>query len=314
MSWLLPWNNRTRQEIEWNPNPGNQVELDFVLVKGKKVATAPGLRISDESGLAVAKRSGWILGFGKLEQLICTDVFVDWFPKQGVDAKLKTFTNALLNLEQVRIAEKITLTQEQRNNFAQKLCDDLIRPTGVQPELLTKEGYFVLRSKEEHPVNPSATIQAKKEFFAQFNALPPVIATSMAMKALTRHNDLLDMENAHETSSILFDPKIKNSTLNETDERSIIAKEYDNIANDISNITLQGDVAMGNLTNLLEQTILTSADPDEIAELERSVHEVQEGYSQKTRDLQQYEAKLEDVRNGMEEEFLNKQAHFDVLN
>ena len=101
MSWLLPWNNRTRQEIEWNPNPGNQVELDFVLVKGKKVATAPGLRISDESGLAVAKRSGWILGFGKLEQLVCNDVFVDWFPKQSVDAKLKTFTNALLNLEHV---------------------------------------------------------------------------------------------------------------------------------------------------------------------------------------------------------------------
>ena len=88
----MNWNFLSRgvkrlQEIEWITGE-TQEEMDSVLVKGKRVKCAPGLRFSDTEGLSVAQRSGWILGWGKLEDLDRSKTHIDWVSKGGCEQKL----------------------------------------------------------------------------------------------------------------------------------------------------------------------------------------------------------------------------------
>ena len=286
-----------------------------VLVNGKKVIAAPGLRFGDEKALALARRNGWIIGWSKLEDLQHAGVFVDWISKEGMEPKLKHFTNSLLKLEETRLGStKIKLTLEQRNAFAHELCEDLIRPTGVEPGKLLKDGYFVLRNLCEPPNKDSHFIELRKRELAEFQALPPIIVTALAMKELSSQNNLLELESNHETSSILFNPSIRNSTVSNPVTKSIIAQEYDDLVGDISNISLDSDIAIGAMNSLLEQTAVTTPDAEDLSALERTFSAVQDNYLKGVKSLQLHENKLNMTRTGMEDEFLSKQARYEVLN
>ena len=146
MKWPFTWGDKPLQEIFWSTSEIKE-DVDTVMVKGRRVKSAPGLRFSDADGLAVAKRSGWIMSFGKMQDLDLSDVYLDWMSKSGIEPKLNFFTNCLLKLEETRTGgqNKILLTPEQRIQFSQDLCSELIRPTGADAATLCREGYFDLK-------------------------------------------------------------------------------------------------------------------------------------------------------------------------
>ena len=80
MKWPFTWGDKALQEIFWNTSEIKE-DVDTVMVKGRRVKSAPGLRFSDADGLAVAKRSGWIMSFGKMQDLDLSDVYLDFFMK-----------------------------------------------------------------------------------------------------------------------------------------------------------------------------------------------------------------------------------------
>ena len=318
MNWtssIFAWGGRKRlQEIEWNTS-GASEEMDFVLVNGRRVKSAPGLRFSDDRGLSIAKRSGWIIGWGKLEDLNRSNVRMDWVSKAGIEPKLHFFANCLLKLEEERRGgEKIILTAEQRKEFAQDLCIELIKPTGADHTALTQEGYFVLRKNEEKSNSAASEVEAQKAKLAKLDALPPIIVTALAMKELSKDNDLLSLEGAHERSSIIFNPSFKNSTVNDPAVKPDITQEYEELLGDLSNISLDKDVAMGAMTSLMDQTALSEADPEDFSIIEKSFSGVQEKFAENLQKIHVHNAKLNEMRENMEETFLNKQAHYEELN
>ena len=317
MNWtssIFSWGSKRQQEIEWGTS-GTQEEMDYVMVNGKKVKSAPGLRFLDEKGLTVAKRCGWIIGWGKLEDLNASNVAMDWVTKNGAEPKLQHFANNLLQLEEARLGDKkVILTAEQRKQFAQEMCDELIKPTGVDPAELTAEGYFILRKTEERFVKESKVIQAQKTKFATCGALPPIVVTALAMKELSKNNDLLVLEGSHERSSIVFNPSFKNSTANESNIKSDITIEYESLLGDLSNIALDKDVALGAMTTLMDQTAISEADPADFDALEKSISGVEEKFAENFQRIQVHNAKLNEMRTNMEEVYLSKQIHLDQLN
>ena len=314
MNWnLLPWGGKRLQNIEWDTEE-SQEEMDSVLVKGKRVKCTPGLRFSDNDGLSVAQRSGWILGWGKLEDLDRSKTHIDWVSKDGCEQKLTFFTNCLLKLEEARLGQKIVLTSEQRKSFAQELCEYLIRPTGAEPTLLTKEGYFLFKKTEEKAVCLPGTVENKKDEFAKLDVLPPIIVTPLAMKELCKNNDLLSLESVHERSSINFNPNIKNTTVADPAEKSIITQEFEDLVGNMSNISLENDIAMGAMVSLMDQTALSDADLNDLSVLQRDWSSIQNRYQQNLQQIHLHKAKLNDIRSGMELAFIEKKATFDALN
>ena len=314
MSQLLSWGGLGKiQEIEWNTTDSTQ-EMDFVLVNGKRVKCAPGLRFSDKAALSMAQKAGWILSWSKIEALERTELHFDWINKMGMEPKLLHFTNSLLKLEESRMGgEKIKLNTEQRKLFAADLCNDLIKPTGVDPTLLTNEGYFLLKKKEERTIN-AAAVNKKKEDFAKTGVLPPVIISPLAMKFICNKNELLSLESAHEKSSIIFNPNLKNSTMAPGPEKSIINQEYEELIGNLSNITLDKDIALGAMNNLAEQSVISETNTDEVDALDSSLCEINERYAKNVQQMHVFGNKLNQVKTDMEDEFIAKQAQWESLN
>ena len=314
MSQLLSWGGLGKiQEIEWNTADATE-EMDVVLVNGKRVKCAPGLRFSDKAALSMAQQAGWILSWSKIEALERTDLHFDWVSKMGMEQKLLHFTNSLLKLEESRMnGEKIKLTTEQRKLFAADLCNDLIKPTGVNPTLLTNEGYFLLKKKEERTINATA-VNEKKEEFAKTGVLPPVIISPLAMKYICNKNELLSLESVHEKSSIIFNPNLKNSTMAPGPEKSIINQEYEDLIGNLSNITLDKDIALGAMNNLAEQSVISEASSDEVNALDTSLCQINERYAENVQQMHVFGNKLNQVKTDMEDEFIAKQAQWESLN
>ena len=162
--------------------------------------------------------------------------------------------------------------------------------------------------------NPSTVVQAQKVKLATQNALPPIIVTALAMKELSKNNDLLSLEGAHERSSIIFNPSFKNSTVNDPATKPIITQEYEELLGNLSNISLDKDVALGAMTSLMDQTAISEPDPEDISMLEKSFSGVQEKFTENLQRIHVHNAKLNEIREGMEETYLSKQAHLDELN
>ena len=103
MSQLFSWGGLSKlQEIEQNTTDTSD-EIDVVLVNGKRVKCAPGIRFSDKAAVSMAQQAGWILSWSKIEALERTELHFDWISKAGMEPKLLHFTNNLLKLEQSRM-------------------------------------------------------------------------------------------------------------------------------------------------------------------------------------------------------------------
>ena len=181
------------QEIKWEG--GKTInELDWVLLDRKRVPCSTDLRFTDEEAVKLTRRTGWIISFSKLEELEHQAVYGDWVAKNEAQPKLQYFANCLLKLEETRSGKKVVLNEAQRKQFAEHLCIELVTPTGVDPEILLKYGYFILRKAEETRVEPVDQVEARKREFAALNALPPVVVTPIGMKSLSSKNELLNFE------------------------------------------------------------------------------------------------------------------------
>ena len=143
MNWsnFIPWASQRVQEVIWDIDPNVSNNLDTVLVNGKKVLCAPGLRFADSLAVKMGIKSGWILSFAKLEDLDQTNVYLDWIEKSAMEPKLKFFANCLLKLQESRTGEKVSLNEEQRKEFADKLIQDLICVTGQDPDEFLRNGF-----------------------------------------------------------------------------------------------------------------------------------------------------------------------------
>lgn len=315
MNWsnFIPWSGQRVQAVKWDIDPNVSTNLDYVLVDGKKVICAPGLRFSDESAIKMSRKTGWILSFAKLEELDQSNTFLDWISNSAMDKKMQHFANSLLQLQGKRISQKISLNEAQRAEFAKKLCEDLVITTGQEPTGFLENGFFVTKSFEERRVTPLENVTLEKKRFGRSGALPPVIMTSLAMKKLSDQNDLLDLESATEKSSIMFDPSFKALSSTASEQGSQIHKEYEEICHDISNITFDHDIAVGELTTMMENSVYEETEPGQLEELQKFVTET----GQKTRaiikDMHSHKNNLNEVRQGLEMALLVKQEKLDKL-
>ena len=299
------------QEIKWVPtrDPGT---LETVLVDSQRVVCSPGLRFTDEEAIKLSQRSGWILSFAKVQELEHQGVFIDWVLKAAAEPKLQYFTNCLLKLEEKRSNEKIKLTEDQRRKFSEQLCNELIAPTGLEPEKLLKEGYFVMRKLEENRTSEAVVVEAKKKEFAKLKALPPMIATALAMKELAGKNDLLEFESAHEKSSIVFSPTIKN--LCSTGIDATLDDDYQALVGDLSNISLEHDITVGAMNSLMEQSAISDPDPADVSALASMLDENMEKAQKAVQKMQQHKHQLALERTHIEETASAYQHDCDALN
>ena len=315
MDWsrYIPWSGQRVQEVKWDIDPNVSTNLDTVLVNGKTAACAPGLRFSDELAIKMSRRSGWILSFAKLEDLDTSNTFMDWISKSSMDKKLAHFANSLLKLQGKRMEQKVSLTEAQRAEFARKLCEDLVITTGQEPAAFLQNGFFVIKSFEERRVTPLENVMLEKKRFGLSGALPPVIITSLGMKKLSDQNDLLDLESASEKSSIMFDPSFQALSSTAKEQGSQIHTEYQDICENISNITLDHDLAVGELQTMMENSVYEEAEPGQLEDLQNFVKET----GQKTRgiikDMQSHKNNLNEVRQGLEMALLVKQKELEKL-
>ena len=315
MDWssYIPWAGQRVQEVKWDVDPNVSTNLDTVLVNGKKVICAPGLRFSDENAIKMSRRTGWILSFAKLEELDQGNTFLDWISKSAMDKKMQHFANSLLQLQGKRMSEKVSLDEAQRAEFAKKLCEDLVITTGQEPAAFLQNGFFVIKSFEERRVTPLENVMLEKKRFGLSGALPPVIMTSLAMKKLSDQNDLLDLESASEKSSIMFDPSFQALSSTAKEQGSQIHTEYQDICENISNITLDHDLAVGELQTMMENSVYEEAEPGQLEDLQNFVKET----GQKTRgiikDMQSHKNNLNEVRQGLEMALLVKEKELEKL-
>ena len=299
-----------QQEISWDGEAMD--ELDTVLVKGKRVPCSPGLRFTDEEAIKLSRRSGWIFGFGKIEDLDCQGLYLDWVTKAAMEPRLHYFANSLLKLEEGRTEEKIRLNEDQRKQFAEDLCAQLVSPTGLELDQLVRDGYFVMKKLEELRVTSTDMVETKKREFADLNALPPIIFTPLAMKELTHKNDVLEYESVQEKSSICFNPVIKNMCSTGIDSQ--IHQDYEDLVGELSNISLDHDITIGTMQSLMDQSVVREPDPEDVSALtvmlDRNVDKAQKAVQK----MKQHKAQLATARNNLEEQALNFKTKFDALN
>ena len=307
---LFNWGKDEKlQEVTWDGR--NTDGLDTVLVATKRVPCAPGLRFTDQEAVKLSRRCGWILGFGKVEELDRQGVYLDWVPKSAMEPKLNFFANCLLKLEEQRSSEKILLNEDQRKKFAEDLCAELISPTGLSPETLTRDGYFALKKIEELRTTQAILVEGKKKEFADLKALPPIIVTPLAMKELTDKNDFLEFENAHEKSSISFNPVFKN--LCSTGLDSQIHIEYGEIIGELSNISLDHDITVGTMHSIMDQTHISEPDPEDVTALSSMLEENVDRAQKAVQKMNQHKTQLATARNNLEESALSIQTNYDAL-
>ena len=142
----------------------------------------------------------------------------------------------------------------------------------------------------------AAAVNAKKEELAKTGVLPPVIITPMAMKYICSTNELLNLESAHEKSSILFNPNLKNSTMESGPEKSIINQEYEELIGNLSNITLDKDIAMGAMVSLADQSAISEPSPDEVTAIDNSICEINQKYARNVQDMHVFSNKLNQAK------------------
>ena len=158
----------------------------------------------------------------------------------------------------------------------------------------------------------SSVVEEKKKSFAELKALPSIIVSPPAMKVLTQQNNLLEFEDAHEKSSVSFDPVFKN--MYSTGIDSQIHLEYEELVGELSNISLHHDITVGTMQSLMDHSIISDPDPEDVTAFTTMLEENVDKAQKAVKKMQQHKTQLTTARNNLEESAIQYQANLDALN
>ena len=227
-------------------------EADEVTYEGKQFRVCPGLKWGTEDGLLTAKRVGWITSFDLHITWNGEDTVLDYIPKAAMDKNLKHFCNGLLKLVSKRKGVKVGMTKDERDGLPDVILRYITSTLGSDAERLTAQGYLVLRKSTEKQTTDPTAVKRKVMEFALRGKMPPIIMTPLASRTISDQNDLLSMEKTHQ-NSIVFDPELSffDNTMapqHSTKVKSEMEEELEGLTHELSNVTLDQDLALGDLS------------------------------------------------------------------
>ena len=301
------------QEITWIIPPRQQ--QDVIHIQGKTAKCAPGLKFSDPSGVKAAKCAGWFLSFFKWKQLTTLNTYLDWINSDAAEPKLSHLINTILRLDKSRGGVKVALNEDQRLEFASNLEKTLTESIGCESTPLIDEGMFILRKNGEARTTTQAEVDERIRKIVQTAVLPPMFVSALAMKEMAAQNDLINVESHGENCSVLFNPVFTDPTpQNPALPGSRIHQDYNKLRQDISNVYLEQDVAVGFMRVMLSQSLDEGFHQEDLVEATAMVEANNKRCREIMFNIHMQQTQLNNVTRQVEDKILNDEARMDGLN